>query len=251
MIDTHCHFNSEDFEKDLDEVIKNAINNNVNKLIIVGFDKKTNDKALEISNKYSFCYPTCGIHPEEANNTTNEDFIALEERIKTGKYYAVGECGLDYYWISDNKERQKEIFRFQIELSIKYSLPLIIHLRDAFKDTLDILKEYPMAKGVMHGFSGSVESMNEFIKLGFYIALGGPVTFKNAVTPKEVAKAIPLDKLLLETDCPYLTPHPFRGKRNESAYVKIICEKIAELKELPFDVIDEATTNNAIKLFKL
>lgn len=251
MIDTHCHFNTEQFENDLDNVINNAKNNGVIKLIVVGFDDDTNEKALKIADKYDFCYPTCGIHPEVVNEIDDKDFIKLEERIKTNRYVAIGECGLDYYWVTDNKEKQKEVFIKQIELSIKYHLPLVIHMREASQDMYDILKEYKDAFGVMHGFSGSVEMMDKFVKLGFYIALGGPVTFKNAIIPKEVAKKVPLDKLLLETDCPYLTPHPYRGKRNESAYIKLICEEIAKLKEVNYKIIEEASTNNAIKLFNL
>ena len=166
--------------------------------------------------------------------------------------YAIGECGLDYYWTKDNMEYQKALFKGQIELSIKYNLPIIIHMRDASSDTYELLKEYKgKIKGVMHCYSGSLEMANEFIKLGLHISLGGPVTFKNAKEPKAVAGNIPLDKLLIETDCPYLAPTPYRGKRNESSYVKNVLIEIAGLRNIEVEELEKITEENSIRLFGL
>lgn len=251
MIDTHCHFNDEAFDNDLDDVIKRANDNKVNKIIIVGFSNETNKKAIKIVNDYDCCYLAIGIHPEEANNVSDTDLMELEELIKSNKPVAIGECGLDYYWIKDNKEKQKWLFRKQIELSIKYKLPLIIHSRDAISDTLEVLKEYDNIRGVMHSYSGSYEMVKEFIKKGFYIGVGGVITFKNAKTLVNVVEQIDLDKILLETDCPYLTPVPYRGKRNESSYIPYIAEKIAEIKNVDKDEVSRITDNNVRALFKI
>lgn len=252
IIDTHAHLNSSDYDDDLDLVIKRAIDNKVFKMIIVGFDKKTNLRALELAKKHDNLYPTVGIHPTDVNNIDDNDLKLLEKQIVNNKVYAVGECGLDYYWIKDNKKKQIDVFEKQIALSIKYDLPLVIHMREASNDMYKILKKYKgKIKGVMHGYSGSLETMNQFIELGMHIALGGPVTFKRAIMPKTIAKHVPLNRLLLETDCPYLTPQKHRGKRNEPSYLSLICQDIASLKELPYDIIAEKTTKNAISLFKL
>ena len=251
MIDTHSHLFEDEFKDDIDECIQRCKDNNVNKIILVGFSKETNLKAQEYAKKYDIFYPTAGVHPEECDLEYKDKFIELEEFIKNNKIYAIGECGLDYHWDKTYINEQKELLKLQCELAIKLDLPIIIHMRDATKDTYDILKEYKNLRGVMHCYSGSYEMAKEFIKLGFYISLGGPVTFKNAKEAKLIAKEIPLEKLLIETDCPFLAPEPFRGKRNESSYVKYVCEKIAEIKEIDKKIVDEITTKNAKDLFKI
>jgi len=251
MIDTHSHLFEDEFKDDIDECIQRCKDNNVNKIILVGFSKETNLKAQEYAKKYDIFYPTAGVHPEECDLDYKDKFIELEEFIKNNKIYAIGECGLDYHWDKTYINEQKELLKLQCELAIKLDLPIIIHMRDATKDTYDILKEYKNLRGVMHCYSGSYEMAKEFIKLGFYISLGGPVTFKNAKEAKLIAKEIPLEKLLIETDCPFLAPEPFRGKRNESSYVKYVCEKIAEIKEIDKKIVDEITTKNAKDLFKI
>ena len=252
MIDSHSHLFEEEFENDLEDCIKRCKENNVNKILLVGFSYSTNRKALELSKKYDIFYPTAGIHPDEADNNYLEKIEDLKEFVKNNKVYTIGECGIDYHYTKENAEIQKIIFKAQIELSIEMNLPLIIHMRDATADTYNILKEYKgKIKGVMHCYSGSLEMAYEFIKLGLHISLGGPVTFKNAKEPKEVAKNIPLDKLLIETDCPFLAPTPFRGKRNESSYVKLVAEEIANLRGISFEELEEATENNTKELFKL
>lgn len=252
LIDTHCHLFDEQFKEDLDVCLKNAYNNGVEKILLVGFSAETNKKALELANKYDVFYPTCGIHPSEASKSNKEQIDQLESVITKNRVYAIGECGLDYYWVKDNKELQKELFIMQIELAIKYDLPIIIHMREATMDTFEILKKYKgKIRGVMHCYSGSYEMALRFIELGFYISLGGPVTFKNAVEPKRIAKGLSLDRLLIETDCPYLAPTPFRGKRNESAYVKNIALEIARLREITFEEVANITSRNAHNLFNL
>ena len=205
-----------------------------------------------MAKKYDIFYPTAGVHPEECDNDYLNKFNRLVDFVNNNKVYAIGECGLDYHWDITYKEEQKELLKLQCELAIQKDLPIIIHMRDATKDTFDILKEYKgKLRGVMHCYSGSYEMALEFIKLGFYISLGGTVTFKNAVEPKKIAKEISLDKLLIETDCPFLAPTPFRGKRNESSYVKYVLEEIAKIKEMDIKEVERITTNNAIKLFNL
>jgi TatD DNase family protein len=193
-------------------------------------------------------YCAVGFHPEDIS-TANENYLSeIKELAMHEKCVAIGEIGLDYYWVKDNKEEQKRFFTEQLALANELSLPVIIHSRDAHADTLEILKKH-RPKGVLHCFSGSVEVMNEALKLGLYIGLGGAVTFKNARVPLEVAKSVPLERLLLETDCPYMTPVPFRGKRNQSTYISYVAEKIAEVKNLTKEEILTAANNNARNLF--
>lgn len=252
MIDTHSHLFSEEFNNDIDLCIKRAKDKNVRKIILVGFSHETNKLAQEYAKKYDIFYPTAGIHPSETTSNYKDDLLKLEEFINNNKVYAIGECGLDYYWVKDNKELQKELFKGQCELAVKYNLPIIIHARDAIEDTYEILSMYKgKIKGVMHCFSGSLEMAWKFIKLGFYISLGGPVTFKNAKEPKRVALNVPLENLLIETDSPYLSPTPFRGSRNESSYVYYVCEEIAKIKNIAFEEVEKKTEENSIKLFKL
>jgi len=252
MIDSHSHLFEEEFNIDIEDCIKRCKENNVNKILLVGFSYDTNRKALEYSKKYDIFYPTAGIHPDEADDNYLEKIEDLKDFISKNKVYAIGECGIDYHYTKENAEIQKIIFKEQIELSIKYNLPLIIHMRDATADTYNILKEYKgKIKGVMHCYSGSLEMAYEFIKLGLHISLGGPVTFKNAKEPKEVAKNIPLDKLLVETDCPFLAPTPFRGKRNESSYVTLVAKEIADLRKISYQELEEATEKNTKELFNL
>lgn len=251
MIDTHCHFNDEAYFNDLDLVINKALENDVKKLIIVGFDNQTIERAIKITNDYECCYLAIGFHPEVANEINEKDLKGLEELIIKNKPIAIGEIGLDYYWVKDNKDKQKWLFRKQIELAQKYNLPIIIHSRDAISDTLEIVKEFDRIKGVMHAYSGSLEMAKEFIKKGFYLGIGGVVTFNNAKTLKEVVSNIDLSKMLLETDCPYLTPVPFRGKRNESSYIPLIAKKIAEIKEISMEEVSNITDENVKTLFNI
>lgn len=251
LFDTHAHLNAEQFEEDLKDVIERAQQEGVENMVIVGFDRPTITKAMELVEKYEFMYASVGWHPVDAIDMTDDDLAWIEELASHPKVVALGEMGLDYYWDKSPKEIQKEVFRKQIKLAKKVKLPIIIHNREATADIVDILREEGAGEvgGIMHCFSGSVEVAEECIQMNFHISLGGPVTFKNARKPKEVAEAIPLEKLLIETDCPYLAPHPYRGKRNEPSYVRLVAEQIAEIKGIPFEEVAKQTTNNAKKLF--
>ncbi|EWG08747.1 TatD family hydrolase [Cytobacillus firmus] len=251
FFDTHAHLNAEQYNEDLQEVIDRALSEGISNIVVVGFDRPTIEKAMELTEKYDFIYASVGWHPVDAIDMTEEDLLWIEELSSHPKVVALGEMGLDYYWDKSPKDIQKEVFRKQIRLAKKVKLPIVIHNRDATADIVKILKEEGAGEvgGIMHCFSGSPEIAQECVDMNFYISLGGPVTFKNAKKPKEVADIIPLEKLLIETDCPYLTPHPHRGKRNEPSYVKLVAEQIAEIKGLSTEEVAQATTENAKKLF--
>jgi TatD DNase family protein len=251
LFDTHAHLNAIQYNDDVEDVIDRAVNEGVSHIVVVGFDRPTISRAIELAEQYDFIYAAVGWHPVDAIDMTENDLQMIEELAAHPKVVALGEMGLDYYWDKSPKDVQKEVFRKQIALAKKVKLPIIIHNREATADILEILKEENAAEvgGIMHCFTGSIEVAKQCIDMNFYISFGGPVTFKNAKKPKEVAKEIPLEHLLIETDCPYLTPHPFRGKRNEPSYVKYIAEAIAELKGLSFEEVAVKTSDNAKKLF--
>ncbi|NDI37079.1 TatD family hydrolase [Chengkuizengella sediminis] len=253
LIDTHVHLNAEQFNEDREQVIERARQNGVSIMINVGFNRETIPETIELAEKYDFIYAVVGWHPTDAIHMTPEDLQWIESLCSHKKVVAVGEIGLDYYWDTSPKDIQQKVFREQIRLARKVNKPIVIHNRDAHQDVVDILAEENAAEvgGVMHCYSGSWEIAKKCLDMNFYISFGGPITFKNAKQPKEVLKNVPLDRLLVETDCPYLTPHPYRGKRNETAYVKYVAEAAAELKELSFDEIARITTNNAKKCFQI
>lgn len=251
LFDTHAHLNAMQYSEDVEEVIKRAQEEEVCNIVVVGFDRPTIARAIELAEQYDFIYAAVGWHPVDAVDMTDEDLYMLEQLAAHPKVVALGEMGLDYYWDKSPKDVQKDVFRKQIALAKKVKLPIIIHNREATADILTILQEENAQEvgGIMHCFTGSVEVAKQCIAMNFYISFGGPVTFKNAKKPKEVAKEIPLEHLLIETDCPYLTPHPFRGKRNEPSYVKYVAEAIAELKGISVEEVAWQTTENAKKLF--
>lgn len=253
LFDTHVHLNAEQFEEDVEEAIQRAKEAGVSRMVVVGFDRPTITRAMELVEQHEALYAAVGWHPVDAIDMKDEDLAWIEELASHPKVVALGEMGLDYHWDKSPKDVQKDVFRRQIRLAKKVKLPIVIHNRDATQDIVDILKEEEAADvgGIMHCFSGSAETALECVKMNFYISLGGPVTFKNAKKPKEVAHAVPLDKLLIETDCPYLAPHPYRGKRNEPAYVKLVAEEIAALKNISYQEVAEATMRNANRLFQL
>ncbi|AKP75084.1 MULTISPECIES: TatD family hydrolase [Priestia] len=251
LFDTHVHLNAEQYEDDLQEVINRALEKGVQNMVVVGFDEPTIKKAIQIAETYDFIYASVGWHPVDAIDMTDEHLAWIEELAQHPKVVALGEMGLDYHWDKSPKEVQKDVFRRQIRLARKVNLPIIIHNRDATEDVVTILKEEHVEEvgGIMHCFTGSIEVAKQCMDMNMYISFGGPVTFKNAKKPKEVAAELPLDKLLIETDCPYLTPHPFRGKRNEPGYVSYVAEQIAELKGITYEELADITTANAKKLF--
>ncbi len=253
LFDTHAHLNAEQFDTDLEEVIARAKAEKVERIVVVGFDKPTITRAMELIEEYDFIYAAIGWHPVDAIDMTEEDLSWIKELSSHEKVVAIGEMGLDYHWGKSPKNVQKEVFRKQIALAKEVNLPIIIHNRDATEDVVTILKEEGAEEvgGIMHCFTGSAEVARQCMDMNFYISFGGPITFKNAKKPKEVAKEIPNDRLLIETDCPFLTPHPFRGKRNEPSYVKYVAEQLAELKGLTYEEIASITTENAKRLFRI
>jgi TatD DNase family protein len=251
LFDTHAHLNAIQYEEDIVEVIQRAKSERVTHIVVVGFDKDTIKRAMELTEQYEMIYAAVGWHPVDAIDMTDEDLEWIKELASHPKVVAIGEMGLDYYWDKSPKDIQKDVFRRQIRLAKEVKLPIIIHNRDSTEDVVKILKEENAGEvgGIMHCFTGSLEVAKQCMDMNFYISFGGPVTFKNAKKSKEVATEIPLERLLIETDCPYLTPHPFRGKRNEPSYVKYIAEQIAELKGLSFEEVAKITSDNAKKLF--
>ncbi|MBQ0138401.1 MAG: TatD family hydrolase [Kurthia sp.] len=252
LMDTHVHLNSEQYNEDISEVIQRALDANVQKMIVVGFDRPTINRAMELVEQYDFLYAAIGWHPVDAIDCTDEDLEWIEQLASHPKVVAIGETGLDYHWDKSPKDIQQEVFRKQIALAKRVKLPIVIHNREATDDCITILKEEHAEEvgGVMHSFSGSVETAEICInQLRFIISLGGPVTFKNAKMPKKVATEIPLEYLMLETDAPFLTPHPNRGKRNEPSYIPLIAAEIAELKGIAVEEVARKTTENAHRLF--
>lgn len=245
LIDTHCHLSNDDYEN-LDQIIKNM--NGI--MIASGCSDKTNKEVLELVEKYPNVYGTLGIHPEEIDNLTNDSFKIIEENINNTKIVAIGEIGLDYYWVNDNKEEQKNLFKKQLDIAKKYHKPVVIHSRDSIQDTYDILKKYNL-KGSIHCFSSSLEMAKEFIKLGYKIGIGGVVTFKNSLKLQEIVKELELKDILLETDSPYLSPEPYRGKKNEPSKTIYIAQKISALKNVKLEEVLRQTANNASSLFDL
>ena len=247
LIDTHAHI---DMVEDIKNTIEDAIKNNVKKIILPCAYPADIEKVFNIAQNYENVYGMLGVHPTEAKDWDDSLLEKIKHLAKSDKIIGIGEIGLDYYWDKTFAELQKDVFIKQIQLANTLCLPICVHDREAHKDTFDILKTHNKTSNViMHCFSGSTEFANECIKEGWYLALGGVVTFKNAVKMKEVAKTIPLDKLLLETDTPYLTPVPFRGKENQPAYVKFVAEEIATLRGISFDEIASVTSSNAEKVF--
>ncbi len=247
IFDTHAHYDDEAFIDNLSTLIPEMENAGVGKIITCGCDLESSLKAIALADKYDIIYAAVGIHPGNIDGGTTVSQI--EKLLSHKKCVAIGEIGLDYYWRQDNKATQIEIFKNQLELANKYSLPVLVHDRDAHADTLEILKEYT-PRGVVHAFSGSVEMAREILKIGMYLGVGGVLTFKNAKNLPAVVLDSPIDRLLLETDAPYLAPVPFRGKLNRSDYVGLVAEKMAEIKGISKSEVLQKTFFNAENLFK-
>jgi len=252
LFDSHAHLNDAQFDKDREEVIRRAREEyGVSRVVNIGYNRETIRTALALTERYDFIYAAIGWHPHEAKDMTDDDLSWIESMTEHPKVVALGEMGLDYYWDNSPRDVQQEVFRQQIRLARKVGLPIIIHDRDAHEDVLRILREEKAEEvgGVMHCFSGDWAFAQHCLDLNFYIGLGGPVTFKNAKIPKEIAQKVPIDRLLIETDCPYLAPHPHRGKRNETGYVRLVAQTIAELRGMTLEALAEHTTANACRLF--
>ncbi|OJG14480.1 TatD family hydrolase [Enterococcus canintestini] len=253
IFDSHTHLNAEQFNDDIPETIARAQELGVTEMAVVGFDTPTIEKSLALSQAYDNIYSIIGWHPTEAGSYTKEIEEKLQERLTLPKVVALGEIGLDYYWMEDPKDVQEKVFRRQIAIAKEMKLPISIHTRDAIEDTYRILKDERIQDigGIMHSFSGSGEWAKRFLDLGMHISFSGVVTFKKALDVQEAASIVPLDRLLVETDAPYLAPVPYRGKRNEPGYTRYVVEKIAELRKLPFEEVATVTRENAHRLFRI
>lgn len=255
LIDTHCHLNDEQLENDTKDIIERAKEHNVKKLVCVGASLSSSVKAVEIANEYDNVFAVIGVHPDDAN-TFNDDILdKLKELAKNNKkVVAIGEIGLDYHFVQDNKEAQKQCFIKQIELANELDLPIVIHTRDAMGDTLDIVRKYKdkiKKGGIFHCFHGSKEVLCEINKMGFYVSYGGAITFNNANSLREIVKQTPLDKILTETDCPYMAPVPLRGTINEPKNIDLIFEKMCEIKNISKNELEKIIENNTKKIFNI
>ena len=257
LFDNHSHLNDEKFDEDRDEIIQEIINTDTKNFITAGYSFEGSKKAVEISNKYDFMYATCGISPNDIPQNEEKLWKMLDEiknliKNNNQKVVAVGEIGLDYYWNKENKELQKKAFIEQIKLANELDLPIVIHTRDAIMDTLEILKENPVKnKGVFHCCPQNRDLIKEGLKLGFYISFAGPITFKSSKNADEMINLVPNDRILIETDSPYLAPEPVRGTRNTPINVKYVAQKIADAKGMTLEEIADITYENARKIFKI
>lgn len=252
MLDSHCHLNDEQLFPDRKRHIEKAKKMGVNVLLIIGWDVESSKKAVQITHEYPNVFAAVGVHPESIDDVTDSDLVAIKELAQDPKVLAIGEIGLDYHWVKDeyNHRRQREWFGKQIDLANELGLPISVHARDASQDTYDILKSHPAKNaGVLHCYSGSTEMLFEYAKLGYYFGFDGPITYKGATTPKENVKACPLDRLLSETDAPYLAPVPFRGQINEPSHIVEIVKQMADLRGLDQKVLEKAILSNFTKLF--
>ena len=249
MIDTHSHIDFDDYQENFNGFLASLQENEIEKVIIPGVEPATFDRILNLCKENEMLYCALGVHPSEFQTYTNETEKEIIELSKNNKVIAIGEIGLDYHYGADTKEEQKEILHKQLKLAQELQLPVLIHDREAHEDCLNIVKQYNLKDVVFHCFSGDIEFAKKCVKNGYYIAIGGVVTFKNAKALKEVAKEIPLEKILLETDAPYLAPTPFRGKLNTPAYLKYIAQEIANLKEITIEEVKQVTTQNAKRIF--
>lgn len=246
MIDTHCHIFKEYYEN-----IDSIVNNMDGYMIVAGCDDSTNLEVIDLVNKYDNVYGVIGIQPEEVSKISSSSYKIIEDNISNPKIVGIGEIGLDYYWDDSNKEEQIKVFKDMLSMARKYNKSVVVHSRDAIQDTYDILKDYKDLKIDLHCYSGSLEMAKRFLDLGIKFGIGGVLTFKNSKTIKEVVEHLPMESVLLETDSPYLSPEPLRGKQNIPNNIKIVAEKIAEIKGLSTEKILEITTKNAISQFDL
>lgn len=251
LFDSHSHYNDEKFDIDREELIKKVYEDGITRTVCVGYNIEKSKFALEIANSYDFIFATCGISPNDVEDFSMENLEKIEEIGKNKKIVAIGEIGLDYYWNKENKEKQKDLFIKQIEIANRLNKPIVIHTRDAYIDTIEILKEHPVnKKGIFHCCPLNQELIKEGLKLGFYISFSGNITFKNAKSEPAVA-LVPMEKMLIETDSPYLTPEPFRGKRNNPAMVKLVAERVSQIKGIPLEDVTKITYKNANEIFNI
>ena len=251
FFDSHSHYNDEKYNIDRNEIINSVYNEGIKRLVCAGYNVKQSEFALNLTKEFHFMYATCGISPNDIEDFVDNSLEKIEELAKEDKIVAIGEIGLDYYWNKENKELQKQAFIKQIEIANKLDLPIVIHTRDAWQDTIEILNSYPVnKKGIFHCCPLNQELIKKALKLGFYISFSGNITFKNAKSEGCVS-LVPMDRILIETDCPYLSPEPYRGKRNDSRNVKLVAQKIAEIKGISIEEVAKQTYKNANEIFNL
>jgi len=253
IFDTHVHYDDPAFDEDRDSLIASLEKSGIGNVVDIGASIDTTRKALELAHKYDFIYAAVGVHPSEVEELTEDSFELLREWSEDGRCVAIGEIGLDYHWPEPGRELQKKWFRRQLDLARQKQLPVVIHSRDAAKDTIDIMKEEHAEEigGVVHCFSYTKEIAKECLDMGFYIGVGGVVTFKNGKKLREVVEITPIEKILLETDCPYLAPEPYRGKRNSSLYLPYVVEEITKIKDISAEEVIRITENNAKTMYNL
>lgn len=250
LVDTHIHLYDKMYDETREDVIR-MINEKLDFVVNISCDYESSLECINYANNYEKMYATIGYHPCDISKYDRDKMIELLELSKTNKkIVAIGEIGLDYHWMIESKEIQKKYFREQIELSIEYDLPIIIHTREALDDTINILREYPKARGIMHCYPGSYEHVLPILDR-FYIGLGGPITFKNNKKAPELLSKLDINKIVIETDSPYLTPHPLRGKLNNPTYVEYIVEKISEIKNIDIEIVKRITTENAMRVYNI
>ena len=256
FFDSHSHYNDEKFNDDREKLIQDTYNDGITKFVCAGYNIPSSIQAIDLSTKYEFIYSICGISPNDIPQTEQELWKDIDEILnivtqnENKKIVAIGEIGLDYYWNKENKDSQKQAFIKQIELANKFDLPIVIHSRDASVDTIDIIKTYPVnKKGLFHCCQLNQEMIRQALEQGYYISFAGPITFKNAKNAEECVKMVPIDRILIETDSPYLSPEPNRGKRNDSRNVKYVAQKIANIKNLLLEDIAKITYENAMRIF--
>lgn len=247
LIDSHAHLDNEQFNEDREEVL-NRIKENLDFAVNIGYNLASSKKSVEFAKNYDFIYAVVGVHPDDIGEYSDEVEKELEKLAQEDKVLAIGEIGLDYHWMTFPKEQQQEVFRKQMKLAQRVGKPVAIHSREAMEDTLKILKEFPDVKVIFHCYPGSVETARKVID-NYYLGIGGVLTFKNAKKLVEVVENIPLDKLIIETDCPYMAPTPYRGKRNEPIYVEYVARKIAEIKGISYEEVVEVTNKNTRKAY--
>ena len=253
IFETHAHYDDEQFESGREALLASLPDCGIKRVVNVGASLATTRNSIELAEAYDFIYASVGVHPSDIAELDEEQFSWLKEQLVHPKVVAVGEIGLDYYWDKEPEvqKNQRYWFKRQLELAKEAGLPVIVHSRDAAADTMEILKEAhtPDVKAVIHCYSYSPEMAAEFVKMGYYIGVGGVVTFKNAKKLKETVEKIPLNRILLETDCPYMAPEPYRGKRNDSRYIPYIVSKIAELKQVSIEEVEAVTWQNAMEFY--
>ena len=249
--DSHAHYNDKQFDEDRDELLASLKNHNVGYIVNIGADMPSSLESIKLAEKYDFVYATVGVHPHEAKSVKEEDYEQLKKWLENEKVVGLGEIGLDYHYDFSPRDTQVEVFTKQLKICENITKPVIIHSREACQEVFDIIKNSNVRKGVIHAYSGSAQLAKEYVKLGFHIGIGGVLTFKNARKLIEVVENIPIERILIETDSPYLTPVPFRGTRNCSKYLKEVVEKISEIKQISHEEVEKITFENAKNFFEI